>query len=523
MKKAIKINLSGSIFHIDEDAYDKLKYYLDRISGHFSNKEESKEIIDDIEARIAELFHERISKESEVITIDIVNEVISIMGSPEDFADSTEDNTGKSYSGSYHYNSKRLYRDPEDAVLGGVCGGLAAYLHIDPLIVRLLAIFLLLFGGVTGIIYIVLWIAIPKAETAAQKLEMRGEAVNVSNIEKKIREEYEGVKNNINNAVKSEPVQRTRRAANDFFQALGRILLVFLKVILILVGTGFIISGISILIALITGTFWGLSILPFGPYDFSLGDVLAPFSDPVSVTLLIIALCLLILIPLVAMIYGLIKLIFQVKSSNRSLAVGATTLWILSLITLIGILAFESTGYSKTGNREFSQNLAIQSDTIYIRINNEQEKQLRHNSMFELGDEWYFLEDDGEFYGRIRLDIEASENNEFKLETVKRSKGRNYSIADENAGNLVYNYSVKGNLLYLDPFYSIDKGNQWRFPMVRLTLKVPEGKIVVIDKNSRNLLDNVSNTRSYSDWELGGKTLQMTEHGLSPLTSKEEE
>lgn len=522
MKKAIKINLSGSIFHIDEDAYDKLKFYLDRISSHFSNKEESKEIIDDIEARIAELFHEKITKESEVITIDVVNEVIAIMGDPSEFADSGAEEGQKSQYTNYSYTTKRLYRDPEDAVFGGVCGGLAAYLHADPLLIRVLAIILFFFGGVTGIIYIVLWIALPKAETAAQKLEMRGEAVNVSNIEKKIREEYEGVKNNINNAVKSEPVQRTRRAANDFFHALGRIILVFFKVVLILIGTGFILTGISLLIALLTGTFWGLSILPFGPYDFSLGEFLAPFSDPTSLTLLIIALSLLILIPLIAMIYGLIKLIFQVKSTNRSLAVGATTLWIISLITLIGILAFESTGYSKSGEKEFVQNLEINADTIYIDINDIQEKALRENALFELGEEWYFTEEEGEFFGRIKLDIEPAEGKNIRLETVKRSKGRSFDVARENASNLNYNYSLKGNHLVLDPYFQIEAESQWRFPAVRLTLQIPEGKVVVLDRNSRELLHDVENTKYYSSWELGGKTLRMTDRGLEPLESKAE-
>ena len=138
MKKAIKNNLSGIIFHIDDDAYEKLKKYLDTISRHFSNKQESKEIIDDIEARIAELFQERITAETQVITVAIVNEVIDIMGNPEDIADSgdgTEDQ--RSFHESYS-TSKRLYRDSENSVIGGVCGGLAAYFGVDPVIFRLL-------------------------------------------------------------------------------------------------------------------------------------------------------------------------------------------------------------------------------------------------------------------------------------------------------------------------------------------------------------------------------------------------
>ena len=143
MKKAIKINLSGIIFHIDDDAYEKLKTYLDTISRHFSNKQESKEIVDDIESRIAELFQEKISEENQVVTVKIVDEVIDIMGNPEDIADSGEETEAK---GTFHetYNkSKRLYRDPENSVIGGVCGGLSAYFNVDPVIFRLLFVIII--------------------------------------------------------------------------------------------------------------------------------------------------------------------------------------------------------------------------------------------------------------------------------------------------------------------------------------------------------------------------------------------
>ncbi|MFZ5940468.1 MAG: PspC domain-containing protein [Bacteroidota bacterium] len=517
MKKTIKINLSGTIFNIDDDAYDRLKLYLDRISSHFSNKQESKEIIDDIEARIAELFQERVARETEVVSLEIVNEVISIMGNPEDFADSDEDTTHKNYYGSYRHTTKRFYRDPEDAVLGGVCGGLAAYLNIDPLILRLLAIFLLFFGGVTGIVYIVLWIAIPKAETAAQKLEMRGEEVNVSNIEKKIKEEYESVKNNLHNAARSDQAQRTRRAANDFFHALGRIILVFFKAILILIGTAFVISGVGLLIALITGTFLGVQLFPYGPHHYSLGELLTPFTDPLSVTILVISLSLLILIPIAAMIYGLVKLVFQVKSGNRSLAVGATALWFISLIAIIGILAFEGTGYARDASRRSNQDLQINPDTLYVDINKAQEKSLKENALFDLDNEWFYINEDKEFFGQIDLDIKSSEEGTVRLETVKSSKGRSADLAGENAENLMYNYSVKGKHVVFDPYFNIGRDKPWRFPRVKNTLLVPEGTIVVLDKETRDFLHNVENTRYYSDWELGGKTLRMTSRGLEPI------
>jgi phage shock protein PspC (stress-responsive transcriptional regulator) len=200
MKKALKINLSGQIFHIDEDAYDKLKVYLDTISRHFSNAQESKEILSDIEARIAELFTEKINDGSQVISIKLVEEIIEIMGRPEEIVTDEEPVEDRSYRSR---SQRRLYRDPENAVIGGVCTGLGAYFNIDTAIVRIVFVVLAIMGvGFSIPLYLVLWIAVPKARTATEKLEMKGEEVNVSNIEKTVREEYESVKENLKKAKK---------------------------------------------------------------------------------------------------------------------------------------------------------------------------------------------------------------------------------------------------------------------------------------------------------------------------------
>jgi len=532
MKKAIKINLSGLIFHIDDDAYDKLKTYLDTISRHFSNKEESKEIIDDIEARIAELFQERITDETQVITLAIVNEVIDIMGNPEDIADSGEETDSQSSFHETYSGNKRLYRDPENSVIGGVCGGLSAYFSVDPLIFRLLFVIFFFAGGASILVYIILWIVLPKAESAAQKLEMRGEKVNVSNLEKKIREEYDNVKENVKDNVskatenvkqnvsrvrRSTSYRKTQSEASDFFDILGRILLVFVKVILIIIGTSLVIGGIGILIGLITLPFVGIHVFPFDSYSFSLGDLLMPFTDPVSVTLLVIAITLLILIPVAAMIYGLVKLIFNIKTRNRGLNIGALTLWIVSLLLIIGIVAFESSHYSDFGRNSLSQELVVESDTLIIKVNVDQEDYLDDGSIVDLGDRWYLLEDADAFYGRIYLDIEKTGGDDFIIEIDKESKGRSWDHAKENAANIDYNFRAQGNTLVLDPYFSVDLDNKWRFPRVETIIRVPEGKVVILDHNTRNILEGVRNVDRLSDWNMAGKSWIMTEEGLEKI------
>jgi len=523
MKKAIKINLSGIIFHIDEDAYEKLKTYLDTISRHFSNKEESKEIIDDIEARIAELFQEKITDETQVITVSLVNEVIDIMGNPEDIADSGDEaEQQRTFHESYN-RSRRLYRDPENSVVGGVCGGLSAYFSVDPIIFRLLFVIFFFAGGASVLVYAILWIVLPRAETAAQKLEMRGEKVNVSNIEKKVREEYDNVKDNVkegySKAKSSETYRKTERATSDFFDVLGKILLVFVKVILIIIGTSFVIGGIGLLIGIIALPFVGLHVFPFETYSFSLGDVLMPFTDPVSVTLLVISITLLLLIPVSAMIYGLVKLIFNIKTRNRGLAVGTLTLWIVSLLCIIGIVAFESSHYSDFGRDSLSQELVTGSDTLYITINSSQEDYLDDESILDLDDRWFLLEDADAFYGRINLDIERTEGNEFVLDIEKESKGRSWEHAGENAANINYHFRTTGNTLVLDPYFSVDLEHKWRFPRVETIVRVPDGKVVVLDRQTRDILEGVRNVDHLSDWNMAGKSWKMTEEGLEKIAN----
>lgn len=192
------MNLSGRVFNIDEDAFAHLRVYLDRLKRYFENQEGGQEIINDIESRIAELLGERMVGKFGVINQRMVEEVIDLMGQPEDFEpEENEDyNKRKSDYGTYNqHTSRRLFRDAESRVLGGVCGGIGAYLNMDPVWVRVIFVLLIFFGlGIIIPIYIVLWIIVPVAVTTAQKLQMHGENVTIDNIEKSIRNEYEDVK-----------------------------------------------------------------------------------------------------------------------------------------------------------------------------------------------------------------------------------------------------------------------------------------------------------------------------------------
>jgi phage shock protein PspC (stress-responsive transcriptional regulator) len=196
MNKTLNIKLAGIVFHIDEDAFEILNNYLNALKNHFKNEEGADEILKDIEGRIAELFTERLDKK-EAISITDVKEVTAIMGNPSQYDDEIEENqTHEKQNKEEDLRAgkrKRIFRDADDRMVAGVCGGLANYFNIDPLWFRIIFLIVLFTGG-GFLIYIIFWIATPEAKTTAEKLEMRGEKVNITNIEKNIKDELGNLK-----------------------------------------------------------------------------------------------------------------------------------------------------------------------------------------------------------------------------------------------------------------------------------------------------------------------------------------
>lgn len=187
MNKTVTINIAGLVFHIDEDAYNKLDSYLQAVRNSIQQESED-EIIADIESRIAELFAERIDPQTGVIRMNNVDEIINIMGKPEDYIIEDDEPVKPNNFTTTNKSYKKIYRDGEKRILGGVCSGLGHYFNIDPVWVRILFILLFFAYGLSFVIYLILWVIIPKAVTVADVLEMKGEPVNISNIEKQFRE-----------------------------------------------------------------------------------------------------------------------------------------------------------------------------------------------------------------------------------------------------------------------------------------------------------------------------------------------
>ncbi|WP_025124424.1 PspC domain-containing protein [Myroides odoratimimus] len=232
MNKTLTINIAGSVFHIDENAYLKLDQYLKAIKRSFP-KEEQDEIIHDIEIRIAELFSENITDSNQVITIADVDRVISIMGSPEDYI-IDEEPTAKTETKYVYTGTKKLYRDGENAMVGGVLAGLGHYFKIDTVWMRIIFMILVLFYGTGVLLYLILWIIVPEAKTTSQILEMKREPINISTIEKKVMENVNYVTSKINDVDYEHIKNQTKRAGERSGKIILNIIGIFFIVISVL-------------------------------------------------------------------------------------------------------------------------------------------------------------------------------------------------------------------------------------------------------------------------------------------------
>lgn len=195
MKITVSVNLGGYSFNIDEDAYDELKRYLKNLELHFAGEESSTEILSDIETRMAELFRVKITGYKQVITIDDVHQVITVLGKPEDIDDKDGRSARDKFATpGYH----RMYRDPDHRIIGGVCSGMGAYWDIDPLVIRIIFTALIFAGGLGALTYVILWVVLPEARTTSEKIEMKGEPVNIHNIKESVKQEIENVRKKMN-------------------------------------------------------------------------------------------------------------------------------------------------------------------------------------------------------------------------------------------------------------------------------------------------------------------------------------
>lgn len=512
MKKTLTANVSGTVFHIEEDAYDRLQHYLGSIRAQFEGTEGREEILADIEARIAELFNERLDGRRQVVSLDDVDHVIGVMGQPEDYADGEEaKSSGPAASATSSRGYKRLFRDPDDKWVGGVIGGLAAYIGMDPIWLRVIMIVFFFIGSGTPILlYIILWILVPMADSPADRLRMEGEPVTVDNLKRAFEEGGKRVASEAKDLGKNWEKEAKRRG----FSAAD--------IVAKLIGAGIVLVAFSLLLGLITsiaGGVFGLWHATWGSEEMGLLDLGAlVFASRDEALWLSIGLLLLALIPIIAILLVGFRLLLNTRAPG----------WLIWTLALLWFSALVPTviGGMKLA-REFHRSNSVRSevalagpagDVLYLDalmpIDSTGWSVRFDRDDHDIDFDGLHIEDGHIAVGWARIDVEQSPDSLYRLVTVRTAHGRNAKEALARAGNIITEFRQEGDVLLVSPVIRYAAKDKIRAQDARFTLLVPVGKAVFFRAGSDEVIHDVENVTNTHDRDMIGKTWRMTPKGL---------
>ena len=597
MNKVININFQGRILPIEEGAYEILKQYIDSLRIYFANEEGRDEIINDIECRVAELCEEKLKKGEVCINEAAIQSIIDSIGRPADFEaqDGFEQSASKSSNAnkegsknqqqytSGEFPQKRLYRDEQNKVLGGVCSGIANYFNLDPLLVRILWIFLIgvnifgyiilwiavpsssvkevggvrkrlfrdidnkVIGGVAAglskyfgiqvwivralflipfirfvfnfrhlhlfqfwdspdfpnfldftfspgamFVYIVLWLVLPEAKTSADKLEMVGEKVDLNSIKNTIQNDMEGFskraqswgsefyKKNVNanphntsaasstTTTNNEPINTPPAERQGCLHFIGRVITISVKVFVYFV-LGIIL--ISLLAALFGVGVASTSLLPLK--GFILEDGLQ--SAAAFGTILFF-----VWVPVIAIVTAIIRRIAGFKKSNVWVRSSFIALWVFGWVCLFYFFSSLGNSFSKHNLPE-ETTVALSNPKIdYLQITATPKLKYYENHWFEIAPFEGFTDEDTVFVRNLRIRIVQSKTDSFEVKIVKLSNGKTVANANQLASNINFSLSQQDSVLYLDKGIGINKHDKFRNQHVIMTIAVPIGKRIKV-------------------------------------------
>ncbi len=491
MKKNINVNISGLLFNIDEDAFAALQNYLERLKQHFGDDESGREIINDIESRIAEMMQEKLSEHKSLITIEDVQEIIKMMGEPGEIEEEAEfEGSGKQsppppprFEQAEYSGKRKLYRDPDDKIVGGVSSGLGHYFGIAPVWIRL-AFVALTFFGMSVLVYIILWIVIPEARTTAQKLEMRGEPVTIDNIERAIREEF----NNMGEKFNEFTDKHFKKKSNEpnIFERLADFIVTIVglafKILLVIVGGVLALAALLILLVLIPSFFisGSLFINTFpGVHSVSVLNMAnLLFPGEYSSTMAFVGIIMVVFVPLIAIIYHGGRLLFNYRGRT---GMGTTffIIWITGLVLLI--LSGSQLANDMDNKAETKIDLPLnylQNDTLYVQLDRAYYKQLDLED-YDIQQGFQFYANKSFFYIPPRVYLNHLDSNDEGMIHIRRSsRAGTYAKAMELAENIYFPFRLKGDTLIIPPLFRVPKADKWRNPKVRVELDIPKGIFV---------------------------------------------
>jgi phage shock protein PspC (stress-responsive transcriptional regulator) len=490
MNKTININLGGVFFHIDENAFEKLNRYLDAVRKSLANDTGEDEIIKDIEIRISELFSEARKTDNHVITVVDVEKMIVIMGQPEDYRIEENDiNEPRKHNKSQY---RKLYRDIDHNVLGGVCAGIGHYFGIDSLWVRLIFVVILLLGwGSPVFIYILLWVLIPKALTTSEKLAMTGEPVNLSNIEKKVREEMSNVSDKISNYDYDKALSESREKSDKYFANIGSIFTTLFTIFGKALGVIITILCLLFLGTLVVGLLSaGTTTLVDMPWQQYVDSVLVT-GFPIWVLSILVFLFM--GIPaFFLMILGLKLIIPNMKSIGNVAKYTLLGLWFLTII-------IASVFGAKQGSEFFYESKDVKKDNVFVNVLDTLVIKMKSNPTYENdidynSREFKIIKDENNkdiiYLNDIAVRFKFTEDKNVSIQIEKKAKGNSMDNAKERARAINYNYMIDQNTIYLNDFMTTDLKNRYRNQEIEIIIYLPEGTILKTDNRFDNFFEN---------------------------------
>jgi len=528
MDKTIKINIAGTLFQIDNEAYRILRDYLQAINNRFRNVEGGHETVDDIESRIAEIFRSQNGLSGAVSKAN-VEVMISILGKPEDF----DLNESEAEPPLYTSQRKRMYRNPDDSIISGVCGGIGAYLNADPVIFRIIFVISALFFGTGFFIYLILWIALPPANSEARKREMYGNDYHSAMSHNRKSDGTYATGAPVYNTG-SDSITRIGSAFNEVFRAIGRVFYIVLRIFLIITGVIFVLIGFLTILSFVMifvfkfpGVFShdGINVHLAYYTDF-LNYIVSPSSVPWIIALALTAG----ILPMLAFIYWGVKMIFWFKARDGVFSLAGLVLWVLSVTALAMMLFNEGISFAETGRSKTQNIISTTPDTLFI-MTDHKAADLKYDKEFSLPDEDYtiYMKDSTrQLFLPARLYLNIAKEKNVKVEINKRSSGRTRSDAVKKAESIIYNSRISNDTIWLDDYFTIPSGSKWTVDYLSINIIVPENTILYFDNSSRNLFHNVITVskienNEYVDtkldddtepWDLGNKYWIISEDGL---------
>lgn len=492
MNKTIIININGTVFHIEENAYEILKQYMTAVKRHFFNSADSLEITTDIENRIAELLTELLARDGRQAVVEQdVNYVIQQMGAVEDFdSPSAEGETTGAYFYQEPASSRRLFRDPDNHLIAGVCSGIANYFDIQTVWVRLAFVIVSIFAGTGLFVYLILWLVIPKAVTRMDRMAMRGEKLNLEGFKKNFEDELNNVRGKVADMhSEAQPfIYRFRDFVQEFFSFVGSAIRTLGSWILKLLGLACLLFAFGFAVVLIVTL---VSFIGFGNelhYIFPFSVIGYQYQTWIYITAFVA-----LMVPLVAIIIVASKALFNTPAITRPIGSTLFVVWIASVSTLVYFAAKISANFRERASFDKTISLRPTANNVYhLEMNNAKFLTAEDSARLDLQSRFHGLvvtnDDDDMEDGpeNVWINIEKSDVAQPVIIERYHAEGRTYENALLNARNTAYSFTQQDSVLKFDYRLHRLKNEPWHNERIDITVKLPLNATVVIDRGMQH-------------------------------------